>query len=219
MTMWFLSDTGKQYLKAKSTYLDTVKIDYHPQDTFYHSIGLTNLEVILKRDYAIEGFVSDRYLHKYFADNKKKYRLEYSGYPRIPDMEFSIDGNKYAFELELSKKSRYRYFKMFHFYRDFERYDQVIWVCKDKKMLNYVLKRYLRCLSDSIVRVSKDNEVGLKKIERSKSIHLFATYAEFVKKGMKSLKPLSDYLPGEIPQEKKERIRTNMTELKRTLVT
>jgi DNA-binding MarR family transcriptional regulator len=188
-TVWFLTKKSCGILEALNEHFfrPELKDDYDPA-MLNHNTSLANIELAFNypktKDTKVEEYVSDRYLKRRFAKNKSTILREGQGNIRVPDAEF-LYKEKYqiAIELELTKKAKYRYEKIFYFFRYYTYYDSVFWVFQTDSVMGYVKKVFKDIHLKSKERILSSPNGDISLLERDLSIHKFLYYDDLIRLG------------------------------------
>jgi DNA-binding MarR family transcriptional regulator len=190
-TVWFLTQKSCGILEAlKDTFFKPDLKDEYDPELLNHNTSLANLEWCLNypkdQNTNVEDYIPDRYLKRRFAKNKTNILKQAQGFIRVPDAEF-LYKSKYriGIELELTKKAKYRYEKMFNFFRYYEYYDRIFWIFKDESLEAYVKKVFSGFYQKSKAHIKK-NKGDKRLLERDLIVHNFLKYDDVLENKFKA---------------------------------
>jgi hypothetical protein len=156
----------------------------HTEKQIAFEIKLLNLAETQK--IPISEFVSDRFLSAKILKLRTEENKEILKYYRVPDSEFIYqEDKKVAVEIELSIKSKFRYFKIFHFYRDFYHYKKVYWLYENTSVRDKLYNIFMNLCKENETKLETqiNDEDVKRKLKRNLLLHTFVDINDFFSNG------------------------------------
>jgi hypothetical protein len=179
--LWYLSLEGKRFLKEinrdffSSFSLDRDKKKITPIHNAYNAL----LDLKIGSEHS---FVSEKYLKRYFQKNMDEITQQTGGLIRIPDAQCSYKGYLFAFEIELSLKSKKRYTHIFRFYRDYFPYARVYWLVNDNAIKHSLISLFSHIHSSDLPLILSSHNAPIRS-HRSAHLHVFVSIQDFFSLG------------------------------------
>ena len=204
-SIWYLSEMGSDYMKSLFTYIDyRFSINDFESSMINHNRGLVDIELIYndyKKDRSAMGkYFCEKEVVSIFNANKKTMKNEAISFFRIPDSMFKYTPSEFkdeinvVVELELTLKSKRRYYNIFYFYKYCTYVSRVYWVCSDKKLMNSLIEIFKDLYFDSLERVNLSENDNKYYMDRAKTMHFFIDQKKFLEGGFNESNQMVEFI-------------------------
>jgi len=191
MIYHFLTPEGHSYLRETNDhyYTSFKKENIHTLN-LRHIKCIQQVEISLARiSETSPDLCQEIIAEKYLLKRKKKLPSDISengSLYRIPDGAFDYKGAHVCYEVELSVKSKNRYYHIFNFFRDFTGYQRVFWFYEEDHVREKLLAVFVDAYYENYQRfISTEHE---NKISRNGLLHCFIKLEDFIENGFDAKK-------------------------------
>jgi len=194
-SIWYLTDLGKAFTEQKivSNISYSFSLASCDDETFNHTSGLSCIEakydLIKKSDPSFKSYFCEKESISFFDTHRNNIKQKKTSFFRIPDSFFEYqepgDGSlqTHAVELELFIKAKHRYFKIYHFYRDYPSIHRVYWITFNDRIKASLIKTFNEFYEKDKRELDMSIESNKIKVERGNNIHRFIKYSDFIENG------------------------------------